>query len=175
MFLYFDVADMSAVRGMEFVNHRSSGSGGWRFYVENTAGATQDTIRAEINTVTPANQTLVVNGTTKLVPQTWYHLGFLYKLNGDSTHTSELYLNYALEGTGTVPAGQAFGTTNFQVFLGHIAGGSSTTRTITIDEFRYFNDLISPQSFLVVPEPSAIVLIGFTLIGFGSIVVRNRR
>jgi hypothetical protein len=175
MFIYFDVADMSAVRGMEFVNHRSSGSGGWRFYVENTAGATQDTIRAEINTVSPTNQTLVLNGTTKLVPQTWHHLGFLYKLNGDTSHTSELYLNYALDGTGTVPAGQAFGTTAFQVFLGHVSGGGSTTRTITIDEFRYFNDLISPQSFLVIPEPSAMVLTGVCLLGFGAIFGRSRR
>jgi hypothetical protein len=176
MFIYFDVADMSAVRGMEFVNHRSSGSGGWRFYVESSAGATQDTIRAEINTVTPANQTLAVNGTTKLQPQTWYHLGFLYKLNPDTSHTAELYVDYGLEGAGAIPAGQAFGTTNFQVFLGHIAGGNSSNRTITIDEFRYFNDLIAPDSFLLIPEPSSVVLSGVLSIGFAVAVgLRKRR
>jgi hypothetical protein len=56
MFIYFDVPAMSSVRGQEFVNHRTSTSGGWRFFVENAAGAHQcerhDAARAA-NVVSP--------------------------------------------------------------------------------------------------------------------------
>jgi hypothetical protein len=158
MFVYFDVPSMSSVRNMQFVNHQTSTSGGWRFYVENASGVVQDTIRAEFYTLSNLTTPIKVNGTTQMLPQTWYHLGLVYKENLDTSHTAELYVNHALEGTGAVPAGSVFGSNTFQVYLGHIGGGQSGSRSITIDEFRYFDEVIPSTSFLqkvVAPPPVA--------------------
>jgi hypothetical protein len=152
-FIYFDVAGMSSVRGMQFINHQTSTNGGWRFIVENAAGTTRDTIRAEFYTLNNLTIPINVNTTTQMVPQTWYHLGVIYKQNEDSSHTVELYLNHALESTGAIPAGSEFGTGTFQVYLGHIQGGLSSGRSITMDEFRYFDTALTSASFLQAVQP----------------------
>lgn len=159
MFLYFDVTSMSPVRGMEFLNHRTNAEGGWRFYVENASGAKQDTIRGEFftfdnNLSTPALVQFTVNSTTKMQPNTWYHFGVIYKENEDTSHSAELYINHLLESTGAIPAGHAFHPTeDFQVIMGRVAGGLSSGRSITIDEFRYFDEALTSASFLQAVPP----------------------
>lgn len=100
--------------------------------------------------------------TTLVTPGTWHHFALVME---PSEYT--VYIDGQIQYNSAYPGG----ATGPYEFTGNVAlgtrtiGGESGTWRGYIDEFRISDEALTPDQFLIAPEPSSVFLLGLGLVG----------
>jgi hypothetical protein len=118
---------------------------------------------------------VLTKGTTPIVQGEWHHFAVVVDLNDTSgLFDLSLYLDGRLEATQANATLAALSTSLYPIVLANYNASKTDNRFFRglLDEFRISDQALSPQDFLMTPEPGALALL---LLGGMGVFNRARR